>query len=56
MTSTDRPAGADQLSHGHHTGHLPKPSPSDLDGEAIDCAEELAREEALRGSTLRVPR
>jgi hypothetical protein len=55
MTSTDRPAGADELPHSH-AGHMPKPSSSDLDGEAIDCAEELAREEALRGSMIRVPR
>lgn len=46
-------AGADQPPH---TGHMPKPSPCDLDGKATDCADELAREEALRGSTLRVPR
>lgn len=53
MTSADRPAGADQPPH---TGHMPKPLPSDLDGEATDCAEGLAREEALRDSSLRVPR
>jgi hypothetical protein len=35
---------------------MPKPLPSDLDGEATDCAEGLAREEALRDSSLRVPR
>jgi len=56
MTAIDQPAGADPLPHGHHTGHMPKPSPSELDGEATDCADELAREEALRGSSLRVPR
>ena len=56
MTPTDRPTGAAPRSPGHHAGHLPKPSPSDLDGEATDCAEELAREEALRASMLRVPR
>ncbi|GAB3783328.1 hypothetical protein GCM10028797_10800 [Dyella agri] len=58
MPSTDRPAGADQLPHSHPTGtgHMPKPLPSDLDGEATDCAEGLAREEALRDSSLRVPR
>ncbi|BFI95295.1 MAG: hypothetical protein RSP_08050 [Rhodanobacter sp.] len=53
MTTNDRPAGVDQP---HHGSHMPKPAPCDLDGEAIDCAEELAREEALRGSTLRTPR
>jgi hypothetical protein len=52
MISTDRPAGADQPPH----GHMPKPLASDLDGEATDCAEELAREEALRESSIRVPR
>lgn len=54
MTSTDqKTVGADQSPH---TGHMPKPLPCDLDGEATDCAEGLAREEALRGSTLRTPR
>lgn len=56
MTSTDRPAGADQPSHSHLTGHVPKPLPCDLDGEATDCAEGLAHEQALPGSSIRVPR
>lgn len=58
MTSIDRPVGANQPPHDHlaNTGHMPKPLPSDLDGEATDCAEGLAREEALRGSSLRTPR
>ena len=53
MPPNDRPAPADQPLH---TGHMHKPLPCDLDGEATDCTEELAREEALRGSTLRAPR
>lgn len=57
MTATDRPAGADQPTHGQPTaGHMERPSPSHLDVEATDCAEGLAREEALRRSTIRAPR
>lgn len=59
MSTTDRAASADQISIRQPTAgstHMQRPTPSDLDGEATDCAEELAREDALRHSSVRAPR
>lgn len=59
MPTTEHEAGDDQLPTPLPAGgptHMQQPLPSDLDGEAIDDIEELARENALRDSAIRAPR